>query len=266
MRSVLLAAAATLAAVGAAQANPAGLTSSTVASVSGGCNGCGQHQDLTSLVGPLPSVLQDTNGFGSYSHAEVTTDYGVQHVYADAFQAPGDTGPDVQTRAWSEYDEHYAPGVLSGTYTMAFLVTGSMSVEPPFGPGADAYLNWDFCDITKGCASLTFGTWVVESGAPPPVVTFTVSPDDAYELDVRFVASAYSSQQLSNYPIFADYIHTVHTYIDPVNGGPDAIGQSGHDYATPSASGAPEPAAWALMLLGFATLGAAARRRRAATA
>ena len=48
---------------------------------------------------------------------------------------------------------------------------------------------------------------------------------------------------------------------------PTLITASGHDYSsTASTSGAPEPAAWALLITGFGLTGAVARRRRAALA
>jgi len=267
VRSVLFAAVAAIFAAGssAALANPAGLTSNATASVFGGCNCGGAVLDQTSSTLPsLTSNVTNQDPSGSFGNAFVTTTYGTQKVYADAFQAPGDPGPDVQSQAFSEYDEHFGPNVFVSSYTMTFPVSGSMSAEPPVGPGSDAYLHWNFTDITLGGASISFGTWVVESGAPPPVISFSVPSGDSYELDVQFVASAFSQNPFTSGKIFADYSHTAHTYIDAVGGGPDVIGQSGHDYATPAAvGGAPEPAAWALMLLGFGSLGLALRRRAA---
>jgi hypothetical protein len=51
--------------------------------------------------------------------------------------------------------------------------------------------------------------------------------------------------------------------IDAITPGVTLLSDSGHDYSTPApAGGAPEPAAWALMCVGFLGLGGALRRQR----
>ena len=54
-------------------------------------------------------------------------------------------------------------------------------------------------------------------------------------------------------------------YADPVTAGLELVSASGHDYASPGVGTptVPEPSTWAMMLLGFAGLGYAARRRSA---
>lgn len=268
MRSVLpaaIAAVATLAAATAAQALPNQLVSNATASVTGGCNGCG-HNDLenSTTLSTLSAHAQDFGGAGSFGHADVTTTYGTQHVSASAFLAFADPGPDVQTLAYSEYDENWGQGVLnSGFYNLNFLISGTLSAQPAFGPGSGAALLWDFEDLTHP-QTLSSGTFIPPAGVTPLNMNFAVPVGDAATLRVQFEAFAYAGDRFSGQTLFADFSHTVHTYIDPVGGGPDVIGQSGHDYATPAAStGVPEPAAWALMLMGFGLAGAALRRRTA---
>jgi hypothetical protein len=267
VRSVLLATAAlaaALAAASAAQALPTQLRADTVASVSGGCNGCGHADDQQSFtLSTLTSDVQDKGGGGSVGHAHVISQYGTQKVSADAFLASGDPGPDVQTRASSEYDENFPAGAFpTGFYHLNFDITGTLSAQPDIGPGSVAVLNWDFEDVTHP-ASLSFGTFLPGAGFTPLHMTIPVPVDDVTTLRVRFEADAYTADP-GGPTRFADFSHTLHTYIDPVGGGPDVIGESGHDYATPLAGGVPEPASWALMLLGFGGLGAALRRRLAA--
>jgi hypothetical protein len=266
VRSVLFAAvavAATFAAAGAAWADPDMLTSNAHTSTLGGCACGGPFDDKTSPTAPLISDSADSNVFGSHGHAHVVTMYGTQKVYADAFQALSDPGPDVQTEAYSKYVENFAAGAFVIPYKMMFGVTGSMSPEPPIGPGSDAFLHWDLVDLDAGRASLSFGSWTVESGLPAPTATFTAPAGHRTELDIEFSAAAFSENPFTSGLIFSAFQDTVHTYIDAVGGGPDAIGESGHDYASPTVGGGvPEPAGWALMLLGFGGLGAALRRRR----
>lgn len=267
MRSVLLAtvAAATFAAATTAMALPNQLVSNTTASVTGGCNGCGQSQNQTSFTLPtLTSSAADFGGGGSFGHADVTTTYATQRVSASAFWAASDPGPDVQTLAYSEYDENFAAGAFNGNpYNLSFLISGTLSAQPAFGPGSGAALIWDFEDITHP-QTLSSGTFIPGAGVTLLSKTIPVPITDATSLRVQFEAYAYAGDRFSGATLFADFSHTVHTYFDAVNGGPDVIGESGHDYATPSAAGGvPEPAGWALMLVGFGGLGAALRRRRA---
>ena len=264
MRALLFATLATSAALVIAmpaQADPNHLVSNASASVSGGC-ACGHQDDETSYsASVLPAYAQDLGG-GAYGHAKVTTKYGEQHVYADAFFPTGDPSPDVQSQAYSEYDENFAAGSLTpGAYNLIFNITGSMSTPPDFGPGPSAYLNWVLQDMTHPGA-LTFGTWIAGTNPSPLIAPFTLSSADALSLRVIFVASAYAGVLNPSTNVFADYSHTAHTYINNVAGGPDVIGTSGHDYAQPTSAAVPEPASWAMLILGFGLVGTGMRRHR----
>ena len=266
MRTVLLATVAVASAFAAATAAQAttSLISNASASVSGGC-ACGQ-QDLEGPVAsgpPLHADAHDQGVFGSVGNAHVITDFGTQKVSADAFWSPNDNSPDVQTQAYSEYNDKITFG--QSLYNLGFIVSGTLSAQPDFGPGSGAYINWVLEDITHP-ADLSFGTVVFGGGVTPVLKSILVTPGDQAALRVIFIAYAYAGNESQGIHLTSDFSHTVHTYIDAVNGGPDVISESGHDYATPLAPGVPEPAAWALMLLGFSGLGAALRRRRALAA
>jgi hypothetical protein len=255
-------------ATGAHAADPSELVANARASSVGGCNGCGVGHDLTVLTtsktaSAFSKATDAPAGSASFAHAKAKTTFGTQHVYADAFLAAGDANPDAQANGFSRYVEYFDPGALGSNPIISFFITGSHTPNAGvIGPGTDAELNWDLVDVTTnfGIAS---GNWSATDAPPTPVVnTYAVPTTDVIALRVDFSASAYAGQRVSPYLVFADYWHTVHTYID--GGAGDVIGQSGHDYAAPLAGAVPEPTAWALMILGLAGTGAALRRRGAA--
>lgn len=261
----------TLASLGATSAqayNPAQLTANARASATGGCNGCGHFQNQTVISGnspPISSSATDTPaGTTSYAHAKATTDYGTQHVYADAFLAAGDLSPDAQARGDSQYIEYFPANTLGPVYHVKFVITGSQTPSAHLiGPGADAELNWSFVDITTNYG-LMDGSWSSTDAPPPTILADVAVPlDHVTALRVDFSASAYASPRSNPFEIFADYSHTVHTYISAGAGAPDVIGMSGHDYAEPVRGAVPEPASWALLVVGFGLAGTTLRRRAA---
>ncbi len=244
--------------------NPPQLVANALASATGGCNGCGHFQDQTvyaTVSPPITSSAADALASGSYAHAYVTTDFGTLHAYADAFLAAGDPSPDAQARADSQYVDYFAAGSFPSIATLTFVITGSHTPSADLiGPGADAELSWDFVDVTTN-EGLAFGNWSSTDAPPVPVVASVAVPlNHATALRVIFSASAYASPRQNPFQIFADYSNTVHTYIDAGAGMPDVIGTSGHDYALPVSAAVPEPASWALLIVGFGLVGTAMRR------
>jgi hypothetical protein len=251
-------------------ADPSELIANAHASSVGGCNGCGVSQDQTLLTSSNSMSVVSTAtdapaGSSSFAHAWAKTTFGTQHVYADAFLAAGDANPDAQAVGFSRYVEYFDAGSLGSTPTISFIITGSHTPNAGvIGPGSDAELNWDLIDATTnfGIAS---GSWSATDAPPTPVVnTYAVPLTDVLALRVDFSASAYAGQRTNPYVVFADYRHTVHTYI--AGGAGDVIGRSGHDYAAPVAGGVPEPTAWVFMILGVAASGAMHRRRNVVAA
>jgi hypothetical protein len=250
--------------------DPSQLVANAHASSVGGCN-CGSSQDqtvVTSINSPLISGATDSPGGGSFADAFVTTEFGTQRAYADAFLAVGDAHPDAQSSAFSRYIEYYAADTFSGgVANLQFAISGSHTPNADvIGPGASAVLNWDFVDISTNM-SIASGTWL-STDAPPPILleTYLVPMHDITALRVDFSVSAYAGQRQNPYLVYADYSNTVHTYLDAGAGAPDVVGMSGHDYAAPGAGGVPEPATWAMMILGLGATGTILRSRRAALA
>ena len=78
---------------------------------------------------------------------------------------------------------------------------------------------------------------------------------------VSFSASLSTLASVDQYStvgsMYADFGHTINLYATPSLAGVGTVSLGGHDYALPAV---PEPATWAVMLLGLAVLGARLRR------
>lgn len=242
-------------------ADPMQLVANAHASAVGGCNGCGHAQDQTTSILPsLTSSAADTSfGGASFADAWVKSQYGTQRAYADAFLAAGDTSPDAQSNAFSRFIDYFSAGTFATTANFTFAITGSHTPSDDIvGPAADAELHWSFIDVTTNTV-IGFGNWS-STDAPPPTLTasYVVPLGHVTSLLVDFSVSAYAAQRADPFLVYADFKHTVRTYIDAGAGQDDVIGQSGHNYTVTSV---PEPAAWAMLMLGFGAVGVAVRRR-----
>jgi hypothetical protein len=240
------------------------LVANAHASSVGGCS-CGPYDDktvMTTANNPLHSNATDAPaGSSSYAHADVTTKFGTQKAYADAFLAAGDTNPDAQANAFSRYIEYFAPGTFSGTVNLTIVITGTHTPNAGvIGPGTDAELTWIFKNETTNF-DIASGNWSATDAAPVPVTaSFAVPISDVTSLQVDFSVSAYAGPRVSPYKVVADYSDTVHTYLDVGAGAPDVVGVSGHDYATNAS--VPEPGSWVMLVAGLGVAGAGLRRAR----
>jgi len=238
------------------------LTSNARAASTGGCPECQTEQDQTVMnpVGPLTSVATSLDG-ASFAHAYAKTDFGTQHVYADAFLTAGDVHPDAQSQALSSYTEYFAPGALGGLANINFVISGSITPNGGAAEAPDAELSWTVADVSAP-RLIGFGNWYNTDASWTVSASYAVPLTDVIEIVVGFHAGAYSGQEENPKPVVADFSHTVHTYISSGDGNADVIGMSGHDYAEPATGSVPEPASWSLMMLGLGGLGVAQRRRQ----
>lgn len=136
-------------------------------------------------------------------------------------------------------------------------------------PAADGSLSWDFGDtggIPLGNFTEDFTLVLPAAGftAAGVEATFTSPSNDlTFSLvtlgGLPFSLFSLPSENLGNFPAHAFTGGPLVLEVQGHSPGPDAS-YDGHVTFTPAA--VPEPAAWALMLLGFGGLGAVLRQRR----
>jgi hypothetical protein len=122
---------------------------------------------------------------------------------------------------------------------------GVLVSNATFGPGSYT-LSFDLAGNLRGAPAQTTFVGMINGGVPQLVAALTPANTDPFALHTYSFSTA--GGQLY--------------FVDP---GPSDQQGNLLDNVTLSST-VPEPAAWALMLIGFAGLGAATRSRRAATA
>ncbi len=269
MRFIILSAAAilvtTLAAAATAQAGEiSSLEASASAGACGGSVGCSNPMDIT--ISPATNATIDyahdatTLVDGSYANAQTTAIFGAFHIYADAYRA---SGSDAQSHATAKSDEYIpAAEIQNGVLNQSFHIDGSVAPGgDEFGNVSQVYFQTLSYDVANG-KLLDNTTWESTLAEPTTVipVSFAVPTGHDVQNIVELSAFAYSSFGVVDY---VDYKDTLHIYMTTGTPGFDVVGLSGHDYAPPSV---PEPATWAVMLMGFGLAGGVLRRRVSATA
>ena len=236
--------------------------------------GCAPVDDIEEgSTGPQHAEGFAIGGFDGVGSATADVDYGAMHLYGH-FINQGNAGGFGQNTDLLTFT---APGVATGTLidvTFGMLVEGN-GIQGVGGSegrwGLQADLGGGFYDI-NAFARQNAGAGYV--GAPFGLysATVTLQAGFAVPLDIELTASAVS---VSGGEAVADLTDSLYwTGISGVSVGGQALDNftvtsaSGTDWAhsfVPIASGGvPEPAAWAMLLLGFGGLGAAMRARRRA--
>jgi len=251
------------------------LTSNSRASVVGGGSG-GNFDDhtLPSATAPtsLSSAASQTLANGAYAHSSAISAFGEANVYADGFVplSPDQNFSNSQAQGYAEFID-YIPGdqVGGGNYSLNLLVSGFHTLTNGLiSITAASFLNYTVMDTSTN-SDVTFGNWNSTDAAPTANIldSFTMATGHGIQLRVMFEADTYTTNNspspsgigYGEYPVVADYSHTLKVYLD---GPSPIIGLSGHDYSTPPTS-VPEPATWALMLTGLGGMGLVLRCRRA---
>ncbi len=242
-----------------ARASVASLEVSVGAGPCGGSIGCTVGQDQTVEDPPATKVLalQENRAIpNAYANAYGLASFGTQRAYADAYNAAGgyaETGTITKVNDLLPADQ-----ISAGSHTFNFSITGWHSdVEPVYGAYAYAYFQFLAYDsVTGGNPDNTI--WESTDAVPEASLTIPVSvtPGHGISFEVTLDADAYVSSFDELGQVTADYSKTLTYY---VTGPGSLIGASGHDYSVNPAA-APEPATWALILLGFAAAGFARLR------
>jgi len=161
--------------------------------------------------------------------------------------------------------ESYAPGASIGTNAAIYSATALQAVRPGFGS------TGNFAAVLGG------GSYTVNFG-PTNLFSFVLGSLDTYNTLTLKLADnstvSYTGGQIIGGLAFASGSHTSPTSNGVVtfnaNGGPEIIGATFTSLRDSFevdnlARGVPEPATWALMILGFGAIGSVMRRRQRAT-
>jgi hypothetical protein len=222
-----------------------------------------------SLTAPSPQI-----GFGSAAvsgtvggnnegaSASSSAGFGALHVSGSAFYGAGDTRNIVVGDASASFTDKIIVGATNVTAVFTSTLEGSFS-----GNGIGVSLATLFNLTAGGPDQLGVqGSVVAGAGSAQTVVRdITLLAGDTYLLYDAVQADADSASIDGGHPavnIVADMSNTGLLFIDTTGGTITTL--SGHDYSTNAAiaPGVPEASTWAMMLLGFAGIGAMTYRRR----
>ena len=243
------------------------LTVNTLANANPGPTSAMDSQSSTTSAG-LISLSHDTDVSGlSFAGGFAQATYGALHAYAEAFDSVSPGGVyelgEAQATADASYTEFFAAPLVDKADALKIAISGVTSPQPQFGPGPSAVVNWRLDDLTAR-ETIFLGGWSLNNPVSVFNVPYVIPAGHETRLYVDLFVFAYDGSLSKPGVVFADFQDTVQTYIDSTDGGGPVIGLSGHDYSSPTLdAGVPEPAAWALMILGMGALGGLARRRRA---
>ena len=252
--------------------------------ICGAAEGSGEGLGEAYTAGPLPlqqsSFANDVGGSfgvagagkgGVNSSASGSGTFGEIHLSANAdnglFQSPsfdkwGEAGAIAQI-AFGDGGVVY--GYPVGT---PIIVRLSVSVDGVFAGAADAGLSFMMQDGQSQLVSLS-GIYLTPFDTSYLYTQdFTINSGDALHFYMELYASAATTNKdySTTYLSVADVSHTGRMFFDILTPGATFSSYSGHDYGSLAAppAAAPEPATWAMMILGFGGIAVSLRRGRRA--
>ncbi|MBS0264467.1 MAG: hypothetical protein JSS02_21205 [Planctomycetes bacterium] len=134
---------------------------------------------------------------------------------------------------------HTVPGFeVGGTFSAD--VVASVRLSDNFG-NYDSYTTWTATDTQQGTILTAFLSGQISSVSQHLIYTGTLS------------VGAYVSGSSAYRSAVSNYQNTAHFYLDAVTPGANTVGESGYNFASPSAV-VPEPRSWLLLAVGVALL------------
>jgi len=249
MRTIVLASAVALCSASSAQA--AYFVDARTQAGSLGCNPLTVHQDIKAfVVAPYVEAVSDLPAAGSFASASANLATGELKLY-------GATGPGICPRAGASatlkdlltFD---VAGGGSAAVTFKFDIDGTLSGKEPISTQSSYTFNID------GVSFGPTGTIPIQDLLTRSV-TYTRNVFDGEQVDIQVSMTA----ALQSFPGIFDLSHTGSVSL-VLPTGVTFLSDSGVFLTAPSGGGVPEPASWALMIVGFAAAGGTLRRRQAA--
>jgi hypothetical protein len=190
-----------------------------------------------------------TGGSGAFlGTAAATASPGLLSAFASSQAGSANINAFIDARATATFNDEGIVGSTSGAalgtavvIPFTYQLTGSTSGGGGLGPDGSQLVVGNFQISTNGTLFV------------PLVVGQTID----FLANLSVAADANAGTPVS----VADFSHTLHIFIDVPDGFTfDTV--SGHNYSSINVGAVPESSTWAMMLLGFAGVGAMTYRRR----
>jgi hypothetical protein len=203
-------------------------------------------------------------GAGIGASAASTGTFGTAHIFVSAFASPSQI-----SSASALSDIGFVDGFTVGAQNLSVQIVSSASglFTPNSGTGA---VGFNLEDLTTNSFVVLDQELFLTSINPAASNTtkLTLLAGHAYAFNWTMEAEAGSINQGFTYSgnSSADLSHTGRLSIDVLDAGQSLSFLSGADYRSGPVSGVPEPSTWAMMILGFAGIIMAYRRKQNGTA
>lgn len=206
------------------------------------------------FTGVLYTGVDDTGAFSAAGTSLVGADFSVNFIYDTAL---GDLGPyygGQKVFGGPGYDS-FAQPLLSMSMTV-FGETLKIT-QAGYGPfdHTEGYAFPDFADYSNDYAQGTFAFWGYVGHSTGPFMTANLYTDDAVPDDV---STPFTAHRVAGYSGLAQILLPGADHF--IEGSTDMVVVTKLRDSAP-VGGVPEPATWALMILGFGVAGTMLRRR-----